>query len=105
MKKYLYLSGAFYFLSAMSSLSAQTWVGMMKDNNANVHDVQKAFYAWYARQPKESKVSKGTGEEEKDGTYMQFKRWEWMMDARTFPTGVRPNLNQLEKDYQGFIKA
>ena len=101
MKKLLSLFIILLFIS--SPLFAQDWVSMMKDQNANVHDVQKVFYAWYANQPKnDAKVVKGETEDEKDGAYMQFKRWEWMMEARTFPSGNRPDLNKVANDYKNF---
>jgi hypothetical protein len=103
MKKLLPLLVILMLFSA--PLFSQDWLEMMKDRNANVHDVQTAFYAWYARQPAdESKTNRGP-EEDADGLYRQFRRWEWMMEARTFPTGNRPNLNQLESDYKGFMSA
>lgn len=104
MKKLLLLFIITLFVS--SCLFAQDWVSMMKDNNANVHDVQKAFYTWYANQPKDdTKIVKGEEDEDRDGAYMQFKRWEWMMEARTFPSGNRPNLNKVANDYKDFTSA
>jgi hypothetical protein len=87
------------FLIAFS----QDWVSMMKDQNANVHDVQKAFYAWQATHPDVENVKPGAGENEGDGNYEQFKRWEWFMTARTYPSGNRPVPGKIAEEYKNFL--
>jgi len=60
------------------SVSAQEFVKMMHEEATNFHQIQEAFESYYEGKPYE----KGKG-------YKQFKRWEWFMDQRTFPTGER----------------
>ncbi len=80
----------------------------MKDPKYNVHDVQRAFYKWYAYQQKHNKAFKahkraGDDEEEENGAFTQFKRWEWFYVKRTFPTGNRINPAVLERDYNNYL--
>ncbi|HTB31805.1 MAG TPA: hypothetical protein VK808_07250, partial [Bacteroidia bacterium] len=109
MKKLLFTSFVFIITSLFFTANAQQWVSMMKDPKVNVHDVQNAFYAWYAKQPhakkhlkelKERKhESKETGEDE---ALMQFKRWEYFYSKRTFPSGNRPDPTVMEKEFNDF---
>ncbi len=101
MKKY------FYPLAVLSLLASpaisQDWTSMMKDQNANVHDVQKAFYKWYAAHPNGNSAS-GKEDEGKDGPYVQFKSWEWLMNIRTYPSGNRPAPGSIAKQYADYLK-
>lgn len=87
----------------------QDWTEMMKDHNANVHDVQKAFNDWYQKQddPKTSSsrlITPDTGDDDDaDGNFMLFKRWEWIMAARTYPSGNRPDMVEIAKEYKDFM--
>ena len=104
MKKFLLSSATgLWLLAAFSPLKAQNWISMMKDQNTNVHDVQKAFNTWYSIY-KDKNISQGK-EEEKDGPYEQFKRWEWLMDARTFPSGNRPAPGTIANQYADYLKS
>lgn len=58
------------------SLSAQEYVKMMQDPNANFYDVQEAFYDYWG----DEEPSRGLG-------WKQFKRWENFMEARVYPSG------------------
>ncbi len=80
---------------------AWDWSTMMKDQNANVHDVQKAFYTWYSEYQKLN--PKMSSQEEDDGSYAQFKRWEWFMEPRTFPNGERPKPGVIANQYAEFL--
>ncbi len=84
----------------------------MNDPKVNVHDVQKAFYAWYLKQPhskkhlKELKERKHEAKETgADEALMQFKRWEYFYTKRTFPSGNRPDPAKLEKEYNDFVNS
>src|ERR1700749_816839 len=107
MKKYSY-SLAIISLLLSFSLFGQDWRVMMNDPKYNVHDVQKAFYKWYAAEQKHNKAIRahkhdGDEEEEQNGAYTQFKRWEWFYKSRTFPSGNRPNPAVLERDYNNYL--
>jgi PKD repeat protein len=54
------------------------WVDMMNDPNVNFYDVQAAFNRYFQDRP----TGKGTG-------WKQFKRWEWYMEQRVYPSGNR----------------
>src|ERR1700752_1205472 len=86
-------------------LFAQDWRVMMHDPKYNVHDVQASFYKWYAQQPVKAKVNnpnikeQGEEEEEGNGAYTLFKRWEAFYVPRTYPSGNRPDPVVMEKEY------
>jgi len=102
MKKYLLLPIIGFCLLAVSqTLKAQDWTSMMKDQKANVHDVQNAFYNWYSTYKKD----KTENAEEKDGPYEQFKRWEFLMEPRTYPSGNRPAPGAIAKQYADYLGA
>ncbi len=95
MKKHFSLLAA--SLLFISPLLAQSWISMMKDQNANVHDVQNSFYQWY------SGYSSSDSAEEQDGPYEQFKRWEWLMEPRTYPSGNHPDVGSISRQYQEYL--
>jgi hypothetical protein len=65
------------FLTILFSSSfAQKWVDMMQDPNANFYDIQREFEAHWKDRPYE----RGKG-------YRAFKRWEWFIAPRVYPTG------------------
>lgn len=101
MRKFIPLLSSL-FLIISYSLFAQDWRVMMNDPKYNVKDVQNAFYTWYASQPHNDSAV-GEEEEEANGAYTLFKRWESFYVPRTFPSGVRPNPAVLEKDYNDFM--
>src|ERR1700739_3497665 len=96
------------FLSC-TVFAQQSWMEMMQDHNANLKDVQAALNQWYATHKPadnndEDKDATKPGEEhEEDGNFMLFHRWEWLMEQRTYPTGVRPDPAVIEKDYQDYL--
>jgi photosystem II stability/assembly factor-like uncharacterized protein len=59
---------------------------MMQNPAVNVHDVQAAFNEHWDGRPYER--SKG---------FKMFKRWEWWMEQRTYPSGVRPDAGTFNK--------
>jgi len=81
----------------------------MNDPKYNVHDVQKAFYTWYATQSQNNTqntgVKAGEAEEEENGAFTLFKRWEWFYVQRTYPSGERPNSAVLEQEYKAYLAS
>ncbi len=69
------------------------WVDMMKDLSVNFYDVQDAFKTYF----KNRSTGKGTG-------WKQFKRWEWFMEQRVYPSGDRLNHPQLWNEMKKFEK-
>jgi PKD repeat protein len=107
MKK-VFLSLAVLALLFCTNLSAQDWTQMVKDPKANLHDIQKAFNAWHslygpAKIDKHDVDAKKEKEEGEDGNYELFKRWEWFMEQRTYPTGNMPDMVSVTKQYQDYL--
>lgn len=64
-------------LLLFAQANAQDWVEKMQDPSVNFYEVQAAFNDYY-----KDKEKGGPG-------YKQFKRWEYRMEPRVFPTGER----------------
>lgn len=71
--------------------STPQWVKMMKDPSVNFYDVQEAFNNFFSIHDN----GKGSG-------WKQFKRWEWFMEPRVFPTGKRIPHAQVWNEMQKF---
>jgi|GEM_PF-435669 len=69
------------------------WVEMMKDLSVNFYDVQKAFNEYFD----ERETGKGSG-------WKQFKRWEYFMEQRVFPSGNRLDHAQVWNEMMKFNK-
>ncbi|HWY98800.1 MAG TPA: hypothetical protein VNY36_06925, partial [Bacteroidia bacterium] len=94
-KRILSVSAAILYFFLTSNAQSD-WASMMRNPKANVHDVQKAFNQWYSNQKPDS------GDNEENGISL-YKRWEWMMNTRTFPTGNRPDETAIATDYQNYL--
>ena len=92
MKKQLYLSVIISLL--FSSVQAQLWVEKMRDPNVNFYDVQQEFNSYWANRPYE----KGKG-------YKQFKRWEYLMEQRCYPTGDKKLAAQTFDNFSAWENA
>ena len=71
------------FLVAMvltSQIFAQNWVNLMLDSDANFYEVKEAFENQWSQYD----GFRGTG-------HKQFKRWEYFMEPRVYPSGERDN--------------
>lgn len=67
------------------------WIDMMKDPTVNFYEVQNAFNVYFKNREK----GKGSG-------WKQFKRWEWFMEPRLYPSGNRLNHPQLWNEMMTF---
>ena len=85
MKKALSL---FSCLSLFALLApAQEWMDQMSDPTVNFYELQETFY----EEMGELKDAKGRG-------YKQFKRYEWFMEPRVYPSGDRSrSYNPMEE--------
>jgi hypothetical protein len=72
------LLAALILISLYSSAQNEPWQEKMADPSVNIYEVKQSFEQAWLNKP----IIKGKG-------YKQFKRWEYFMDARCFPTGVR----------------
>jgi len=70
------------------------FVKMMKDPKVNFYDVQKEFKNYFKNRDK----GRGTG-------WKIFKRWEYLMESRLFPTGERTNLVNPWEEVQKFNES
>src|SRR5580693_6993883 len=96
MKNYILFSAISYWLLAIGCpLKAQDWRQMMRDPNANFYDVQKAFYAVHPKEDGKKEINKSEPENGED----IFKRWENMMEPRTYPSGNRPDITLVSAEY------
>ncbi len=77
---------------AASSINAQQWVQKMHDPNVSFYDVQQEFNTYWQNRPYE----KGKG-------FKQFKRWEWFMEPRVYPSGNKAVISQTWDNYQTYI--
>ena len=84
------------FISSVSF--SQTWVEMMNDPSVNFYDVQKEFNKslkkYEYKLKKEKSVKHADREEMEMPGYMQYKRWEWFMEPRVYPSGDRSLLSK-----------
>jgi PKD repeat protein len=79
------------FCLVNSSSNAQEYVRLMNDQNANFYDIQNSFNNhWQGKS-----YEKGKG-------WKQFKRWEWFMEPRVFPTGKLPNPALAYNEFKKF---
>ncbi len=72
----------------------------MQDQHTNFHAVQKAFRNWQDNQLTKSKqTTNSTEQEEEDVNYNLYKRWEWLMEPRSYPTGNIPDVAAISGEY------
>jgi photosystem II stability/assembly factor-like uncharacterized protein len=61
-------------------------------------DMQKAFEMyWQTKTPSDTE-----SENAEEGGYQQFKRWEWFVKQRTYPSGIFPSPEILFTEYQQY---
>lgn len=76
--------------------------------NYNFYAIQKAFQLYEKKFDKKNKFEdeeKDEGEGENEGKfegYMEYKRWEWFMEQRVFPSGKFPDIDMIQREYQTF---
>ncbi|MEL6823579.1 MAG: glycosyl hydrolase, partial [Calditrichota bacterium] len=90
---YIIMLVCFAFLSASTVLFAQQqeWVEKMEDPEANFYDIQQSFNEyWDGRE-----VSKGSG-------WKPFKRWEYFMEPRVYPSGKIPRPDATAKAMRAY---
>lgn len=83
------------------TIYAQDYKKMMNDTNANFYDIQKAFYKYWNEKETIEEIpdrDKLNEEEESEGEYFQFKRWEGFMKSRVYPSGklINPTAKAFE---------
>jgi hypothetical protein len=91
MKYLLPLAFLFLFVNA----KAQDWADMMQQPNANFYAVQEAFNQYWSTK---DITEKGKG-------YKPFKRWEYLVEKRVYPSGDLSLLGQNQKNFDEFLKT
>ncbi len=81
----------FAFFLVINSGQSQDYVRLMDDQNANFYDIQDAFNKHWQGKPYE----KGKG-------WKQFKRWEYFMEPRVYPSGQLLNPSLAYEEYLQF---
>lgn len=72
---------------------SQEFVEKMNNPNANFYETQQAFYDYFEGKPYE----KGKG-------FRQFKRWEWFMEQRVYPSGNRYSSSAAWVNFMNYKK-
>ena len=72
----------------------QLWVEKMRDPNANFYNVQQEFNNYWANRPYE----KGKG-------FKQYKRWEYLMEPRCYPSGDKKLVSQTYDNFAQWQSA
>lgn len=80
----------FFFFPFFFSFS-QPWVQQMQDPAVNFYAVQQSFNQFWQGKT----IGKGKG-------WKQFKRWEWFMEPRVYPTGDRTVLLNAAANYKAY---
>src|SRR6188768_4012786 len=57
----------------------------------NLNTIRNKFYAEYERLEQRQKIE--TEDKDGDGLMQQFRRWEYLMKSRTYPSGKIPDGN------------
>lgn len=73
------------FMLFIQGVGAQPWMDKIGKGNNNFYDIQKAFYDYY--KTVKEKTDPVNEEEKMDGELAKFKRWEWFMEPRVYPSG------------------
>ena len=81
---------AFFCLLAVLILTVQAF--SQQSTSPNFFDIQKRSLEYFkARQSAPSKPEKDGKHEREDGSYANYKRWEWFWKQRVTPDGKFPN--------------
>ncbi|MCE3227011.1 MAG: hypothetical protein K0S32_1562 [Bacteroidetes bacterium] len=91
-----FLSVNFFAQNTKTSIAnPDDWVILKNKPGANFYDIQKAFNDYW--QDKDITV-KGIG-------YKPFKRWEYMVEPRVYPSGDLSVLGQNDANFKAFLAA
>jgi PKD repeat protein len=93
-----------FFIISFNAANAQDWVKKMNDPNTNFFEVQKSFNKHWKKQERKEKLksfftSESKNEEENEGL-MLYKRWEYTIKPRVYPSGNRALLEQSGKELE-----
>ncbi len=88
----------FCLLIISGNVTAQPWLQATapRESSDNFFETQKKFHDFW----KDKKVSIHEAENEEEGGYQQFARWENFIAARAYPSGKIPDPDILIKEYE-----
>ena len=98
----------FVFAFFGSEIFAQDWAKKMMDPNVNFYKVQKSFNKYQKKKEREEererrrsafKETPGTHDEEENEGLMLYKRWEYFVEPRVYPTGDRTLMSKAIAEY------
>jgi uncharacterized protein YjdB len=89
-------------LSTSLFSQAQPWMDRTHSGAKNFFDISRAFYEGHKSD--ESDIKKEDAEEENDGDYEKFKRWEWFWKPRVGKTGAFPKPDHLLNEWNNYLK-
>lgn len=93
--KHLYKSFCIALVTLIASPAfSQTWTEMMEDPDVNFYTLQQEFNQYWANRP----IEKGKG-------WKQFKRYEYFMEPRVYPSGNRTQASRAWEEYQEYIST
>jgi len=95
---------------AIHTVHAQPWMDSVylgkNKSKANFFDIQKAFYKYWGDRPisnlKNDNNAKNESKESELGGYFQFKRWEYLNAAISYPDGKLPSPLKYWNEYLKF---
>src|SRR5258706_11702892 len=75
------------FLLFIFQIFAQPQSNLTPQKQKNFYEVRDAFLKYY----EQTKPSRKAEDEEGDGLLEKFRRWQFLMEQRTFPSGEFPD--------------
>lgn len=81
------------FCSLFLNLKPQSWLELMSKPDANYYEIKTAFDAYFSDK---DITERGNG-------YKQFKRWEYLVAPRVFPSGELSLMQQCSANFQEFL--
>ena len=116
-----FLQGVAALVLSGTLLNAQDWREPLADPNVSFYDVQADFYqSWGAKEAQNNqhredvataadKFATGhnaiTPAPYMKGGYKQFKRWEWFMEPRVYPTGDMTLVSQTYDRFNEYLQT
>lgn len=80
--------------AAVTTTYSQDWVRLFNDPQANFYDVQRSFNEYWTNKTPE----RGQG-------WMIFKRWEYFMEPRVYPTGNLPDFTSAYTEIKRYKES
>lgn len=87
----------FALLFSSSLVEAQNWIKPWIKGDDNFYTIRDAYYREERRE--EKRRARRQGEKEDEGAWMHFKRWEYIMAPRVYPSG---DLSLPSTNYERF---